>query len=183
MLMSLVTFTTWTLKINIHLMPKYVTFLWRQMPPLVFAHGRHLVPSSRWDRSNALLQLPDLLCSSKCSAFPNHVLHPPMYEFSIPLTQCDQLHTHYFVSCRTTTSKQGSQRRWWTPRQGTCPSPTSSTSPSWPRRRPRPSLCQRLTMRWPRNIYNLSNFAFLQAMMYLTGRRHFKACTNLWISV
>ena len=64
------------------------------------------------------------------------------------------------VSCRTTTSKLGSQRRWWTPRQGTCPSPTSSTSPSWPRRRPRPSLCQRLTMRWPRNIYNPSILPF-----------------------
>ena len=78
MLMSLVTFTTWTLKIYIHLIAKYMTSLWRQMPSLVFAYGRHLVPSSCWDRSNALLQLPDLLCSSKCSAFLIHVLHPPV---------------------------------------------------------------------------------------------------------
>ena len=152
------------------------------MPPLVFAHGRHLVPSSRWDRSNALLQLPDLLCSSECSAFLNHVLHPPMNTLYPSDTMWPASYS-LLVSCRTTTSKLGSQRRWWTPRQGTCLSPTSSTSPSWPRRRPRPSLCQRLTMRWPRNIYNPSNLAFLQAMMYLTGRRHFKACTNLWISV
>ena len=48
------------------------------MPSLVFAYGRHLVPSSRRDRSHALFQLPDLLCSSKCSAFLNHVLHSPM---------------------------------------------------------------------------------------------------------
>ena len=152
------------------------------MPSLVFAHGRHLVPSSRWDRSNALLQLPDLLCSSKCLAFFNHVLHHPMNTLYLSDTVWPASYS-LLVSCRTTTSKLGSQRRWWTPRQGTCPSPTSSTSPSWRRRRPRPSLCQRLTMRWPRNIYNPSSFAFLQAMMYLTGRRHFKACTNLWISV
>ena len=77
---------------------------------------------------------------------PSDTVWPPSYSL--------------LVSCRTITSKLGSQRRWWTPRQGTCPSPTSFTSPSWRRRRPRPSLCQRLTMRWPRNIYNPSILPF-----------------------
>ena len=109
----------------------------------------------------AMLYFNSQICYVQVSA--QHfliMLYTLLWILFTPLTQCDQLHTHYFVSCRTTTSKPGSQQRWWTPRRGTCPSPTSSTSPSWRRRRPRPSLCQRLTMRWPRNIYNPSILPF-----------------------
>ena len=54
-------------------------------------------------------------------------------------------------ACRITTSRLECLQRWWTPRLGRCPSPMFFTSPSLPRRRHRPSLCQRLTMRWGKN--------------------------------
>ena len=131
----------------------------------------NVVPGvSTWTTSGSELLLRLELCSTSThrSAMYKYVLGKMNVAFD--------LHD----ACRITTSRRECLQRWWTPRPGRCPSPTSFTSPSLPRRRHHPSLCQRLTMRWQKISNSLDQEYFcLQAMMYLTGRRHFKACTNL----
>ena len=133
----------------------------------------NVVPGvSTWTTSGSELLLRLELCSTSThrSAMFKYVLSKINVAFDL----------HY--ACRITTSRQECLQRWWIPRLGRCPSPTSFTSPSLPRRRRLPSLCQRLTMRWKIWKQLDQKYFWLQAMMYLTGRRHFKACTNLWKS-
>ena len=66
------------------------------------------------------------------------------------------------LPCRITTFRLECLQRWWTPRPGRCPSPMCFTSPSLPRRRHHPSLCQRLTMRW-KNYEIIGSRIFLLA--------------------
>ena len=87
----------------------------------------------------AMLYFNSQICYVQVCAFQNTVI-PKMTKMNVAFD------LHY--ACRITTSRLECLQRWWTPRLGKCPSPMSFTSPSLPRRRHHPSLCQRLTMRW-----------------------------------